>query len=51
MPQDPQIVQPNPHPRFHGALPFRGLADFIDNSFDSRIVKGYLTTLYVAYRR
>ena len=21
MPQDPQIVQPNPHPRFHGALP------------------------------
>jgi SAM-dependent methyltransferase len=30
---------------------FRGLADLIDNSFDGRIVKGYLTTLYVAHRR
>jgi hypothetical protein len=30
---------------------FRGIADLIDNSFDGRIVKGYLTTLYVARRR
>ena len=30
---------------------FRGLADLIDNRFDGRIVKGYLTTLYVARRR
>jgi SAM-dependent methyltransferase len=30
---------------------FRGLADLIDNSFGGRIVKGYLTTLYVAERR
>jgi SAM-dependent methyltransferase len=30
---------------------FRGIADLIDNSFDGRIVKGYLTTLYVAKRK
>jgi SAM-dependent methyltransferase len=30
---------------------FRGLADLIDNSFDGHIVKGYLTTLFVAHRR
>jgi len=30
---------------------FRGLADLIDNRFDGRIVKGYLTTLYVAKRK
>jgi SAM-dependent methyltransferase len=30
---------------------FRGIADLIDNRFDGRIVKGYLTTLYVAHRR
>jgi SAM-dependent methyltransferase len=30
---------------------FRGLADLIDNSFDGRMVKGYLTTLYVAKRK
>jgi hypothetical protein len=30
---------------------FRGIADLIDNRFDGRIVKGYLTTLYVARRR
>jgi SAM-dependent methyltransferase len=30
---------------------FRGLADLIDNGFDGRIVKGYLTTLYVARRK
>jgi len=30
---------------------FRGLADLIDNRFDGRIVKGYLTTLYVAERK
>jgi hypothetical protein len=30
---------------------FRGIADLIDNSYGGRIVKGYLTTLYVAQRR
>jgi len=30
---------------------FRGIADLIDHSFGGRIVKGYLTTLYVAHRR
>jgi SAM-dependent methyltransferase len=30
---------------------FSGIADLIDNGFDGRIVKGYLTTLYVARRR
>ncbi|HWS82375.1 MAG TPA: class I SAM-dependent methyltransferase [Rubrobacter sp.] len=30
---------------------FRGIADLIDNRFGGRIVKGYLTTLYVARRR
>jgi len=30
---------------------FLGIADLIDNSFDGRIIKGYLTTLYVAHRR
>jgi SAM-dependent methyltransferase len=30
---------------------FCGIADLIDNRFDGRIVKGYLTTLYVAHRR
>ena len=30
---------------------FRGLAALIDNRFDGHIVKGYLTTLYVAHRR
>ena len=30
---------------------FHGIADLIDNRFDGRIVKGYLTTLYVAHRR
>jgi SAM-dependent methyltransferase len=30
---------------------FRGIADLIDHSFDGRIVKGYLTTLYVAKRK
>jgi hypothetical protein len=30
---------------------FRGLADLIDNRFDGHIVKGYLTTLYVAERK
>jgi SAM-dependent methyltransferase len=30
---------------------FRGIADLIDNRFRGRIVKGYLTTLYVACRR
>ena len=30
---------------------FRGIADLIDNRFDGRIVKGYLTTLYVAKRK
>jgi hypothetical protein len=30
---------------------FRGLADLIDNRFDGHIVKGYLTTLYVAKRK
>jgi SAM-dependent methyltransferase len=30
---------------------FRGIADLIDNCFDGRIVKGYLTTLYVAKRK
>ena len=30
---------------------FRGIADLIDNGFDGRIVKGYLTTLYVAKRK
>jgi hypothetical protein len=29
---------------------FRSIADLIDDSFDWRIVKGYLTTLYVAHR-
>jgi hypothetical protein len=29
---------------------FCGIADLIDNGFDGRIVKGYLTTLYVAHR-
>jgi hypothetical protein len=29
---------------------FRNIADLIDDSFDGRIVKGYLTTLYVAHR-
>ena len=30
---------------------FRGIADLIDTRFGGRIVKGYLTTLYVARRR
>jgi SAM-dependent methyltransferase len=30
---------------------FRGIADLIDNRFGGHIVKGYLTTLYVAHRR
>jgi len=30
---------------------FRGIADLIDNSYGGRIVKGYLTTVYVAQRR
>jgi len=30
---------------------FRGIADLIDNRFDGRIVKGYLTILYVAKRK
>ena len=30
---------------------FCGIADLIDNRFDGRIVKGYLTTLYVAKRK
>ena len=30
---------------------FRGIADLIDNRFDGRIVKGYLTTLYAAKRK
>jgi SAM-dependent methyltransferase len=30
---------------------FRGIADLIDYRFDGRIVKGYLTTLYVAKRK
>ena len=30
---------------------FRGIADLIDTRFGGRIVKGYLTTLYVAHRR
>ena len=30
---------------------FRGIADLIDHRFGGRIVKGYLTTLYVARRR
>lgn len=30
---------------------FRGIADLIDDSFGGSIVKGYLTTLYVARRR
>jgi SAM-dependent methyltransferase len=30
---------------------FRGIADLIDDRFGGRIVKGYLTTLYVAHRR
>ena len=29
---------------------FRGISDLIENRFGSRIVKGYLTTLYVAHR-
>ena len=30
---------------------FRSIADLIDEGFDGRIVKGYLTTLYVAKRK
>jgi SAM-dependent methyltransferase len=30
---------------------FRGIAELIDTRFGGRIVKGYLTTLYVAHRR
>jgi SAM-dependent methyltransferase len=30
---------------------FRGIVDLIDNRFGGRIVKGYLTTLYVAKRK
>ena len=30
---------------------FRGIADLIDTRFDGRIVKGYLTTLYISHRR
>jgi hypothetical protein len=30
---------------------FHGISEPIDDSFDGRIVKGYLTTLYVAHRR
>jgi len=30
---------------------FRGIAELIDTRFDGRIVKGYLTTLYIAQRR
>jgi hypothetical protein len=30
---------------------FRGIADLIDGRFGGSIVKGYLTTLYVAHRR
>jgi len=29
----------------------RGIADLIDNSYGGRIVKGYLTTLYVAEKK
>ena len=29
----------------------RGIADLIDSEFGGRIVKGYLTTLYVAHRK
>ena len=32
-------------------LPFRGIANLIDNCFDGCIVKCYLTTLYVAKRK
>jgi hypothetical protein len=30
---------------------FRGIADLIDDGFGGRIVKGYLTTLYVAQKQ
>jgi hypothetical protein len=30
---------------------FHSIADLIDNSFDGRMVKGYLTALYVAERK
>ena len=30
---------------------FRGIADLIDDAFGGRIVKGYLTTLYVAQKQ
>jgi len=30
---------------------FRGIADLIDKRFGGRIVKGYLTTLYVAQKK
>ncbi len=30
---------------------FRGIADLIENRYGGRIVKGYLTTLYVAHRK
>ena len=30
---------------------FRGIADLIDSEYGGRIVKGYLTTLYVAHRK
>jgi SAM-dependent methyltransferase len=30
---------------------FRGIADLIDGQFGGKIVKGYLTTLYVAYKK
>ena len=29
---------------------FQGISDLIEERFDGRIVKGYLTTLYVAHR-
>jgi hypothetical protein len=30
---------------------FRGISDLIEREYDGRIVKGYLTTLYLAYRK
>jgi len=30
---------------------FRGISDLIESEYDGRIVKGYLTTLYLAYRK
>jgi hypothetical protein len=30
---------------------FRSISDLIEREYDGRIVKGYLTTLYLAYRK